>query len=247
MRTERTRFFWTCCKCIYENCVMCVCFVCRWHQQDCRAPLSVLNLLGLGLKLCCLAFFSTWSCRECIFYSSIFALEVKKDLRPRLTQSRAWDIKVWQIIVSVSGLVVATIQAVRAFRDSPAGKIRAAVAKTMKPFEPTRKEDEVIKRPVMDTIKNRIKSWRYNATIIGGRFQSGKSVAVEEALRGVRGVVRFTIKSADSEKVMCKRLKVDDEGMFVEVMSRVHEKLKDFPDNLTKYPILLLESLGEPL
>ena len=108
-------------------------------------------------------------------------------------------------------------------------------------FEPTRKEDEVIKRPEMDTIKERIKSWRYNATIIGGRFQSGKSVAVEEALRGVRGVVRFTIKSADWEKVMCKRLKVDDEGMFVEVMSRVHEKLKDFPDNLTKYPILLLD------
>ena len=265
MRTERTRFFWTCCKCIYANCVMCVCFVCRWHQQDCRAPLSVLNLLGLALKLCCLAFFSTWSCREkafsiflihymFFFYSSIIALEVKKDLRPRLTQSRAWDIKVWQITVSVSGLVVATIQAVRAildsqraFKASPEGKIRAAVAKAMEPFELTRKEDEVIKRPVMDTIKNRIKSWRYNATIIGGRFQSGKSVAVEEAWRGVRGVVRFTIKSADWEKVMCKRLKVDDEGMFVEVMSRVHEKLKDFPDNLTKYPILLLESLGEPL
>ena len=245
---RKDKVFWTCCKCIYANCVMCVCFVCRWLQQDCRAPLSVLNL---ALKLCCLAFFSTWSCREkafsiflihyMFFYSSIFALELKKDLRPRLTQSRAWDIKVWQIIVSVSGLVVATIQAVRAFRDSPAGKIRAAVAKTMKPFEPTRKEDEVIKRPVMDTIKNRIKSWRCNATIIGGRFQSGKSVAVEEAWRGVRGVVRFTIKSADWEKVMCKRLKVDDEGMFVEVMSRAHEKLKDFPDNLTKYPILLLD------
>ena len=72
MRTERTRFFWTCCKCIYANCVMCVCFVCRWHQQDCRAPLSVLNLLGLALKLCCLAFFSTWSCREQAF--SIFLI-----------------------------------------------------------------------------------------------------------------------------------------------------------------------------
>ena len=132
-------------------------------------------------------------------------------------------------------------QADEAFKASPEGKIRAAVAKAMEPFEPTRKEDEVIKRPEMDTIKERIKSWRYNATIIGGRFQSGKSVAVEEALRGVRGVVRFTIKSADWEKVMCKRLKVDDEGMFVEVMSRVHEKLKDFPDNLTKYPILLLD------
>ena len=79
-------------------------------------------------------------------------------------------------------------QADEAFKASPEGKIRAAVAKAMEPFEPTRKEDEVIKRPVMDTIKNRIKNWRYNATIIGDRFQSGKSVAVEEALRGVRGV-----------------------------------------------------------
>ena len=80
------------------------------------------------------------------FYSSIFALEVKKDLRPRLTRSRAWDIKVWQVIVSASSLVVATLQAVRAVRASPEGKIRAAVAKAMEPFEPTRKEDEVIKR-----------------------------------------------------------------------------------------------------
>ena len=70
-------------------------------------------------------------------------------------------------------------QADEAFKASPEGKIRAAVAKAMEPFEPTRKEDEVIKRPEMDTIKERIKSWRYNATILGGRFQSGKSVAVE--------------------------------------------------------------------
>ena len=175
------------------------------------------------------------------FNSSIIALEVKKDLRLRLTQSRAWDIKVWQIIVSASSLAVATIQAWRAFNASPVGKIRAAVAKAMEPFEPSRKEDEVIKRQVMDTIKTRIKSWKQHATIIGGRHQAGKSWAVEEALRGVRGVVRFTIKGADWEKVMYKRLKVDDEGLFVEVMCRVREKLKDIPDNLTKYPILLLD------
>ena len=53
--------------------------------------------------------------------------------------------------------------------------------------------------------------------------------------------MRFTIKSADWKQMMCKRLKVDDEGLFVEVMSRVREKLKNFPDNLTKYPILLLD------
>eukprot|EP00435_Cladocopium_sp_Y103_P069318 s597_g33.t1 len=173
---------------------------------------------------------------------------VKKDLRPRLTQSRAWEVKVWQVIVFASSLVVATIQAVRAvrgskraFRTFPEGKIQAAVAKAMGPFEPTRAQDEVIKRPVMDTIKNRIKSWRQHATIIGGRFQSGKSVAVEEAWRGVRGVVRSTINSADWYKMMCKQEKLDNIGLFKEVMCRAREKPKDFPDNLTKYPILLLE------
>ncbi|CAJ1453871.1 unnamed protein product, partial [Effrenium voratum] len=40
---------------------------------------------------------------------------------------------------------------------------------------------------------------------------------------------------------MCKQLGVDDEGLFKEVMRRVREKLKDFPNNLTKFPILLLE------
>ena len=37
---------------------------------------------------------------------------------------------------------------------------------------------------------------------------------------------------------MCKHLGVDDEGLFKEVMRRAREKLKDFPDNLTKFPIL---------
>ena len=175
------------------------------------------------------------------FYSSIIALEVKKDLRLRLAQSRAWDIKVWQIIVSASSLAVATIQAWRAFKASPEGKIRAAVAKAMEPFEPSRKEDEVIKRQVMDTIKTRIKSWKEHATIIGGRHQAGKSWAVEEAFRGVRGIVRFTIKSADWEKVMFKQEELDNAGQFKKVMCRVREKLKDIPDNLTKYPILLLD------
>ena len=53
--------------------------------------------------------------------------------------------------------------------------------------------------------------------------------------------MRFTIESADWKQMMCKRLKVDDEGLFVEVMRGVREKLKNLPDNLTKYPILLLD------
>ena len=249
-----------CLEWIHAKCVVCFSFIRRWHQRDCGASLSVLNLLGLALKLCCLVIFSTWSDRKnilayfwfyialYIFHSSIFALEVKEDLRPRSTHCRALDVRVWQVIVSASGLVVATTQAVRAVRDSvrtfkasSEGKIRAAVAKAMKPFEPSRPQDEVIQRPVMETLRQRVECWRQHATIIGGRYQSGKSVATEEALRGVRGVVRFSIESADWKRMMFEELKVENSGLFKEMMRRVGEKLKDFPDNLTKYPVLLLD------
>ena len=249
-----------CLEWIHAKCVVCFSFIRRWHQRDCGASLSVLNLLGLALKLCCLVTFSTWSDIKnilayfwfyialYIFHSSICALEVKEDLRPRSTHCRALDVKVWQVIVSASGLVVATIQAVRAVRDSvrtfkasSEGKIRAAVAKAMKPFEPSRPQDEVIQRPVMGTIQKRVECWRQHATIIGGRYQSGKSVATEEALRGVRGVVRFSIESADWKRMMFEELKVENSGLFKEMMRRVGEKLKDFPDNLTKCPVLLLD------
>ena len=242
-----------CLEWIHAKCVVCFSFIRRWHQRDCGASLSVLNLLGLALKLCCLVTFSTWSDIKTIlayfwfyialyiFHSSIFALEVKEDLRPRSTHCRALDVRVWQVIVSASGLVVATTQAVRAFKASSEGKIRAAVAKAMKPFEPSRPQDEVIQRPVMGTIQKRVECWRQHATIIGGRYQSGKSVATEEALRGVRGVVRFSIESADWKRMMFEELKVENSGLFKEMMRRVGEKLKDFPDNLTKCPVLLLD------
>ena len=61
-------------------------------------------------------------------------------------------------------------------------------------------EKEVIKRPVMETIKDRIKSWKEHGTIIGGRHLSGKSVALEQALRGVRGVVEVTIKAPSGRR-----------------------------------------------
>ncbi|CAJ1448989.1 unnamed protein product [Effrenium voratum] len=151
-------------------------------------------------------------------------------------------------VVAVAGTAVAVAQldqakrsADEAFKASPEGKIQQALAKAMEPFEPSRPQDEVIKRPVMEALRQRIASWQQHATIIGGRYQSGKSVATEEALRGARGVVRFTIRSADWNRMMFEELKVEDGGLFKEVMRRAREKLKDFPDNLTKFPILLLE------
>ena len=151
-------------------------------------------------------------------------------------------------VVAVAGTAVAVAQldqakrsADEAFKASPEGKIQQALAKAMEPFEPSRPQDEVIKRPVMEALRQRIASWQQHATIIGGRYQSGKSVATEEALRGARGVVRFTIRSAHWNRMMFEELKVEDGGLFKEVMRRAREKLKDFPDNLTKFPILLLE------
>ncbi|CAJ1391937.1 unnamed protein product, partial [Effrenium voratum] len=143
--------------------------------------------------------------------------------------------------LSVAGTAVAVAQLDQAFKSSPEGKIQQALAKAMEPFEPSRPQDEVIQRPVREALRQRIASWQQHATIIGGRYQSGKSVATEEALRGARGVVRLTIRSADWTDRMCKHLGVDDEGLFKEVMRRAREKLKDFPDNLTKFPIHLLE------
>ncbi|CAJ1457813.1 unnamed protein product [Effrenium voratum] len=143
--------------------------------------------------------------------------------------------------LSVAGTAVAVAQLDQAFKASPEGKIQQALAKAMEPFEPSRPQDEVIQRPVMETLRQRIASWQQHATIIGGRYQSGKSVATEEALRGVRGVVRFSIESADWKRMMFEELKVENSGLFKEMMRRVGEKLKDFPDNLTKYPVLLLD------
>ena len=186
--------------------------------------------------------------------SNQLALEVKKDLHRCLTQCRAWHIEIWQVIVFAC-LGVAGTQAqqgnsaeVRAWCSSREGKIQAAVAEVMKPFEWGRKEKEVIPRPVIGTIKDqigtikdRIKSWNQHATVIHGQLDSGRTWAVYEALRGVRGVVRFKIGKAEWETEMCKQLRVDDTGMFKEVMRGVLKKLKNFPDNLTKYPVLLLD------
>ena len=113
------------------------------------------------------------------FWLLNLAAEVKKGPHRCLTQSRAGDIEIWQVIVSIAGLVVMGVQAKQEqrsadeakrsadeakrsadqeFKASAEGKIQAAVAKVMKPFEPSKEEKEVIKRPVMGTIKDRIKS-----------------------------------------------------------------------------------------
>ena len=62
---------------------------------------------------------------------------------------------------------------------------RLAVKKFMAPYEPAMSPDEVVSRKVVDDIRHRLSSWRQksDATIVSGRYKSGKTVAVEEALR----------------------------------------------------------------
>ena len=72
----------------------------------------------------------------------------------------------------------------RAQRESDEGRIQAAVDRMMQPFSPQKEENKVIERGVIKAIQQRILHWNEHATIIAGRFGSGKSVAVEDALRG---------------------------------------------------------------
>ena len=113
--------------------------------------------------------------------------------------------------------------------------------KKMHPYKSRRPESQVIKRDVMDTLKSRIRDWGEHATIISGRFMAGKTVAVEEALRGTRGVFRFCIKVADWESLMYQKLGVKDANMFEQVLRRVRKRLAKLPENPTKFPILLLD------
>ena len=155
--------------------------------------------------------------------------------------------------LSVAGTAVAVAQldqakrsADEAFKASPEGKIQEALAKAMELFEPSRLQDEVIQRPVMETIRKRIESWQQHATIIGGRYQSGKSVATEEALRGVRGVVRFTIRSADWADRMCKQLGVVTKGCSKRSCGECARSSRTSPTTSPSFQSFFLKSLVQP-
>ena len=129
-----------------------------------------------------------------------------------------------------------------AFRASDEYKIKQAVEKFLRPYEVTKPQKQVVKRDVIDIIKRIISDWQPNAaTIISGRHLAGKTVAVNEALRGVRGVLQVRVRDAGWEEKMYKELGVGDYSMFKQVLRRVAVELQKMPDNPTNYPILLLE------
>ena len=102
----------------------------------------------------------------------------------------------------------------------------------------------MVRREIMNTIKELITEWSLQtekATIARGHYSAGKTVAVNEALRGVRGVFQIDVESVDWKEAMYKKMRVNDEDMFKEVLRRVRRELEHFPNNPTKFPILLLE------
>ena len=131
-----------------------------------------------------------------------------------------------------------------AFRASDEYKIQTAVQDFLQPYEISDPEEQVVKRDVMEAINELVRTWSRRAKktpTVTGRYQAGKTVAVNEALRGVRGVFQFEVESADWKEAMYKKLRVNDEGMTKEVLRRVRRELAKFPNNPTKFPILLLE------
>ena len=110
--------------------------------------------------------------------------------------------------------------------------MEAAVQTMTQPFVPTLQK--VAEREIVVTITKRIDTWSGHATIIAGRYGSGKTVALEEALRDRQGVFVHKVKDADWEEQLFKRLGLDGPDMFEEVLRRVGGKLQ-------RPPILVLD------
>ena len=127
----------------------------------------------------------------------------------------------------------------RATRDSPEGRMEAAVKQIMQPYEPKTKKP-VVHRAIFEAIKQRIKHWESDATIIAGRFGSGKTVAVREALRGVQGVFVHPIQDADWKGKLFERLGLTGPDMLEEVLRRVQAQLEKL-GGLSKVPIIVLD------
>eukprot|EP00439_Symbiodinium_sp_Y106_P009525 s12819_g1.t1 len=79
------------------------------------------------------------------------------------------------------------------------------------------------------------RSWQGHATIIAGRFGSGKSVALEEALRDRRGVYVHFVKDKDWENSLYKDLRLDNLGMLKDALRLVRKR------NHGSTPILVLD------
>ena len=110
------------------------------------------------------------------------------------------------------------------FRSSKPGRVLQAVKTIRKPFRPELAKDRIAERDVVDSIAKRIENWMGHATIIAGRFGSGKTVALEEALRDRRGVYVHTIRDKDWEKSLYYDLGLDNLTMLKNVLRLVRKR-----------------------
>ncbi|CAE7405047.1 unnamed protein product [Symbiodinium sp. CCMP2456] len=105
----------------------------------------------------------------------------------------------------------------------------------METFSPQKEENEVVGRRIIEDIRCRILQWNDWVTGIEGRFGSGKSVAVEEALRGRQGVYVHNVWDKDWENQLCCDLGLDHEFMLQDVLRLVKKR------NQGSTPILVLK------
>ncbi|CAE7240350.1 unnamed protein product [Symbiodinium natans] len=117
----------------------------------------------------------------------------------------------------------------RAQRESKEGRIQAAADRMLQPFLPNTKEENVVKRAVIEDIRQRIMRWSQHATIIAGRYGCGKTVALEEALRGMQGVHVHTVKDRQWEEKLYAVLGLGDEEMFRKVLQKIRQELNQTP------------------
>ena len=122
----------------------------------------------------------------------------------------------------------------RAERESKEGRIKAAVDRMLQRFLPKKKEETVVKRDIIEDIRQRILNWEQHATIIAGRYGCGKTVALQEALRDMQGVYVHTVKDSQWEEKLYAVLGLDDEEMFRKVLENIRQKLN-------KPPVLVLD------
>ena len=81
------------------------------------------------------------------------------------------------------------------YEESREGRVKAFVKKMKEPYAPRLSFDQVVQRGIMDDLRRRIKNWTQHATLIAGRFEGGKTVALQEALRGMQGIIFWSVRS----------------------------------------------------
>ena len=164
------------------------------------------------------------------------------DIARWLVQSKDFLVNLLAAVGTVAAAIVAFValrfarrDSERAQRESKEGRTQAAADRMMEPFTPKRKKAEVVQRGIMKTIEERILGWDEHATIVAGRFGAGKSVAVEEALRDMKGVYVHTVWDKDWASSLYYDLGLDNLGMLQDTLRLVKER------NQGSTPILVLE------